>query len=128
MENNKSFFEKIGDFFRKYAWLLAIAFAVLAIVFTLLPVVDYEIREKVYYIATDETKKLDYVYGVNMITYMTSGFKLNYTYFVTIGILVGGIILVAFSKIKKDLLTTGGIAFLLAMCLFILSKFFFEAT
>lgn len=127
MENNKSVLEKLGEFFRKYAWLLAIAFAVLAIVFTLLPVVDYEIREKVYYIATDETKKLDYVYGVNMITYMTSGFKLNYTYFVTIGILVGGIILVAFSKIKKDLLTAGGIAFLLAMCLFILSKFFFEA-
>ena len=127
MENNKSFFEKIGDFFRKYAWLLAIGFAVLAILFTLLPVVDYEIREKVYYVATDKTKKLDYVYGVSLITYMTTGFKLNYTIYITLGILIVGIILVAFSKFKKDLLTAGGIAFLLAMCMFILSKFFFES-
>ena len=127
MENNKSFFEKIGDFFRKYAWLFAIGFAVLAILFTLLPVVDYEIREKVYYVATDKTKKLDYVYGVSLITYMTTGFKLNYTIYITLGILVVGIILVAFSKFKKDLLTAGGIAFLLAMCMFILSKFFFES-
>ncbi len=127
MENNTSVLEKLGAFFRKYAWLIAIAFAVLAIVFTLLPVVNYEIREKVYVVAQDKTNKLDYVYGVSMITYMTTGFKLNYTFFITLGLLVVGAVLVGFSKIKKDLMTAGGIAFLLAMCMFILSKFFFEA-
>ena len=119
--------EKLGEFFRKHAWLLAICFAVLAILFTLLPVVDYEIREKVYIIAEDNTVKLDYVYGVSLITYLTSAFKLNFTIFITLGLLVVGAIFVALGKIKKDFVTAGGIAFLLAMCMFILSKFFFEA-
>ena len=127
MQNNKLFFEKIGNFFKKYAWLMAIAFAVLAILFTLLPVVDYEIREKVTNISTGKQAKLDYVYGVSLITYITTGFKLNFTIYITLGIIVVGIILVALSKFKKDLLTAGGIAFLLAMCMFILSKFFFES-
>ena len=99
MENNTSVLEKLGAFFRKYAWLIAIAFAVLAIVFTLLPVVNYEIREKVYVVAQDKTNKLDYVYGVSMITYMTTGFKLNYTFFITLGLLVVGAVLVGFSNV-----------------------------
>lgn len=128
MENNGStFWDKIIDFFKKYAWLFAIVFAVLAIVFTLLPVLDYEIREKVYYITTDETKKLDYVYKVNLITYLTSSFKLNYTMYITLGLLLVGIVFVVLSKIKKDLMTAGGIVFLLAMCMFILSKEFFKS-
>ena len=124
---NTTILEKLGAFFRKYAWLFAIAFALLAIIFTLLPVLNYEIREKVYYVAADETKKLDYVYDVNLITYFTSGFKLNFTMFITIGLLVLGSIFVALGKIKKDFLTAGGIVFLLAMCMFILAKEFFKS-
>lgn len=119
--------EKLGAFFRKHAWLIAIGFALLAILFTLLPVIDYEIREKVYVIAEDKTYKLDYVYGVSLITYITTGFKLNFTFFITLGLLVLGAAFVGLSKFKKDLMTAGGITFLLAMCMFILSKFFFEA-
>ena len=127
MENNTSVWEKLCAFFRKYAWLMAIVFAVFAILFTLLPVVNYEVREKVLKAGATDVEKLDYEYGVNLITYMTSGFKLNYTFFITLGILLGGIILVILSQFKKDLLTAAGIAFLLAMCMFILAKFFFEA-
>ena len=127
MENNTSVWEKLCAFFKKYAWLMAIVFAVFAILFTLLPVVNYEVREKVLKAGATEAEPLDYEYGVNLITYMTSGFKLNYTFFITLGILLGGIILVILSKFKKDLLTAAGIAFLLAMCMFILAKFFFEA-
>lgn len=127
MENNTSVLEKLGAFFRKYAWLIAIAFAVLAIVFTLLPVINYEIREVVLRAGAEKPKKLDYVYDVNMVAYMTTGFKLNFTFYITLGMLIVGITLAALSKLKKDLMTAAGIAFLLAMCMFILSKFFFEA-
>ena len=65
MEESKlTVFDKIILFIKKYAWAFSILFAVLAIAFTLLPVLNYEIREKVYYVATDTTKKLDYVYDV----------------------------------------------------------------
>ena len=62
--------DKIVNFVRKYAWALAIASAVLAIAFTFLPVVNYEIREATYKIATGErTLKYDYVYGFNIISF-----------------------------------------------------------
>ena len=119
--------DKIILFVKKYAWAFSILFAVLAVVFTLLPVLNYEIREKVYDIATDSTAKLDYVYNVNLITYFTSSFKLNFTMYITLALLGIGIIFVILSKLKKDLMTAGGIIFLLAMCMFILSKEFFKS-
>lgn len=127
MDNNVTALEKLGAFFRKYAWLMAIAFAILAIAFTFLPVLNYEIREKVYYVATDETKKLDYVYDVNLISYFTVGFKLNFTMYITLGLLVIGGVFVGLSKFNKDFMTAGGISFLLAMCMFILAKEFFRS-
>ena len=128
MEDNKTtVWDKIILFIKKYAWAFSILFAVLAAVFTLLPVLNYEIREKVYDIATDTTQKLDYVYSVNLITYFTSKFKLNYTMYITFALLGVGIIFVILSKLKKDLITAGGIIFLLAMCMFILSKEFFRS-
>lgn len=128
MEDNKTtVWDKIILFIKKYAWAFSILFAVLAAVFTLLPVLNYEIREKVYDIASDSTKKLDYVYNVNLITYFTSEFKLNYTMYITLALLGVGIIFVILSKFKKDLITAGGIIFLLAMCMFILSKEFFRS-
>ena len=129
MENNTNrFWDKLTDFIKKYAWLFAIGFAIAAIAFLFLPVLKYEIREKVYEISTgDNISKVDYVYPVNLISYFTTQFKLNFTMYVTIGLLVTGSICVAFSKLKKDLLTLGGIIYLLAMCMFILSKEFFRS-
>ena len=127
MENNTTAFERFGSFFKKYAWLMAILFAVLAIIYTLLPVVNYVIKEKVFIIADNETTAFKYGYDVNLVTYFTSSFKLNFTFYVTLGLLAGGIILVSLSKLKKDLLTAGGLFFLLAMCMFILAKEFFQS-
>ena len=122
-----TFWDKTILFIKKYAWVFSILFAILAIVFTFLPVLNYEIREKVYDIATDSTAKLDYVYNVNLITYFASSFKLNFTMYITLALLGIGIIFVILSKLKKDLMTAGGIIFLLAMCMFILSKEFFKS-
>lgn len=128
MEENKvTVLDKIILFIKKYAWAFSIGFAVLAVVFTLLPVLNYEIREKVYYVATDETAKLDYVYSVNLITYFTTSFKLNFTMYITLALLGVGVVFVLLGKLKKDFLTAGGIVFLLAMCMFILSKEFFRS-
>ena len=127
-ENSTSFWDKVIGFIKQYAWLFAIAFAALAIVFTLLPVLNYEIREKVYdTVSGERIAKLDYTYNVNLITYFNSSFKLNFTMYITLGLLVIGMILVGLSKAKKELITAGGIIFLLAMCMFILSKEFFKA-
>ena len=126
-ETNNSFLRKVGDFVKKYAWALAIGAAVLAIAFLFLPILKYEIREAVYDIATDERVfKSDYVYGANLIFYIKSGHKFNYTMFITLGLILVGIIFVITSKFNKDLMTIGGIVFLLAVCMFILSKEFFN--
>ena len=126
-ETNNSILVKIGNFVKKYAWALAIGAGVLAIAFLFLPILKYEIREAVYDIATDErVSKQDYLYNVNLIWYFTSGHHNAYTMFITLGLIIVGIALVGFAKLNKDLLTLSGIVFLLAVCMFILSKEFFN--
>ena len=120
--------EKTQNFWAKYGWIFAIGSAVLAILFLFLPILNYEIREAVYDIASgDRISKTDYVYNVNLITYFTSSFKLNYTMYITLGLIVVGIGFVGASRIKKEFLAAGGMFFLLAMCMIILSKEFFKA-
>ena len=127
-KDSRNIWQKTADFFGKYAWIFAIASAVLAIAFMFLPILNYEIREAVYdLVSGDRLSKKDYVYDVNLITYFTTGFKLNYTMYITLGLIVVGIAFAGFSVIKKELLTAGGIFFLLAMCMIILSKEFFKA-
>ena len=127
-KTTQSGWEKVADFFRKYAWLFAIGSAVLAIAFMFLPILNYEIREVVYDAVTnDRISKTDYVYDVNLITYFTTGFKLNYTMYITLALIVIGIVFAISSKFKKEMITAGGIFFLLAMCMIILSKEFFKA-
>ena len=123
--------EKIANITRwvvKNAWLFSICFAFLAIVFLFLPILNYEIREILTDNATgDKISKIDYVYNMTLVDYFSTGFKLNYTMYITIGFIVVGIVLAGLSKLKKDLLTISGISFLLAACMFILSKEFFRA-
>ena len=129
MENTTpSNWEKVADFFRKYAWIFAIGSAILAIVLMLLPVLNYEIREEIYDLTTGKRiSKTDYVYNINLISYFTTSFKLNYTMFITLGLIVIGIGFTVASKFKKEMITAGGIFFLLSMCMIILSKEFFKA-
>ena len=129
MENStQSFWDKLGAFFVKYCWLFAIGSALLAVAFMFLPILNYEIREAVYDIATgDRISKVDYVYNMNLISYFTTKFKLNYTLFINLGLILIAIGFVIASKFKKELLTAGGIFFLLSMCMFILAKEFFRS-
>jgi len=116
------------SFFADKAWLFAIGCAVIAILLMLLPILSYEIREAVYDSVTgDRISKVDYVYNVNLITYFTTGFKLNFTMYITLGLIGGGILFAGLSKLKKELLTASGMFFLLAMCMIILSKEFFKS-
>ena len=119
--------DKTRNFWKQYGWILAVASAVLAILFLLLPVLSYEIREAIYDAAGERISKTDYVYNVNLISYFTTSFKLNYTMYITLGLIVVGIGFAIASKFKKDLLAAGGIFFLLAMCMIILSKEFFRS-
>ena len=122
----KSFFEKAGDFVKKYAWALAIGAGVLALAFLFLPILKYEVREAVYDIATDSRiSKADYVYGANIIWFFTSGHGSAYTMYITIGFIVVACIFILLKKYNKDFLTIAGILFLLAVCMFLLSKEFF---
>lgn len=127
-EKTQTLMDKVVSFIKKYCWAFAIGAAILAIVFTLLPVVNYEIREATYNISTGKrTLKNDYVYGFNVIQYFTTSFKYNFTMYVTLGLVVVGIGFVVGSIFKKDLMTAASLFFLLAMCMFILSKEFFKA-
>ena len=124
----KSFFEKLGNFVKNYAWAIAIGAAVCALACLFLPILKYEVREAVYDIATDErAAKADYVYGANIIWFFTSGHRLSYTIYMTIGFIALGIIFILLKKYNKDFMTISGILFLLAVCMFILSKEFFLA-
>ena len=112
--------ETTQTFWQKYAWLFAITCAIIAILVLFLPILNYEIREAIYDTVTGERiSKTDYVYSVNLITYFTSSFKLNYTMYITLGLIVFGIGFAVASKFKKELLTAGGMFFLLAMCMII---------
>ena len=127
-KKENSLFVIVGNFVKKYAWLIAICAAVLALVFLFLPMLKYEIREAVYDIATDErVSKVDYVYGANLVWFITSGHKYTFAVYTTIGFIVLGIVFTALHKFNKDFLTLAGILFLLAVCMFLLSKEFFNA-
>ena len=127
-EYTQNFWDRIGEFFKKYAWLFAIGSALLAVAFLLLPIINYEIREACYDLVTGErVSKVDYVYNMNLIDYFTTEFKLNFTMYITLGLIGVGIILVALSKINKQLIAVGGLLFLLSMCMFILAKEFFKS-
>ena len=123
MENEtNTVFDKIGLFFKKYAWLIAISFAVLAIVFTLLPVVTFKVKQ---YIGDEAITSIG---EMTLIDYFTTSYKLNFTMYITIALLLVGAGFVILGKfVKKDFNTAGGIVFLLAMCMFILAKEFFQA-
>ena len=126
-ETNNSFLVKVGNIVKKYAWVLAIVAAVLAIAFLFLPILKYEIREALYDIESNErVYKEEHVYGANIIWILSIGHHLGYTLYITIALIVVGIGFVCFSKLNKDLLTVAGIFFLLAVCMFILSKEFFK--
>jgi len=123
-----TFWEKVGNFLKNHAWLFAIGSAVLAIAFLFLPIISYEIRESVYDLVSGErVSKVDYVYNMNLIDYFTTNFKLNFTIYITLGLIVIGCVFVALSRIKKQLIAAGGLFFLLSMCMFILAKEFFQA-
>ena len=126
-ETSQNIWTRIADFVKKYAWAFAIGSAVLAILFMLLPVLNYEIRETIYNAAGERIEKNDYVYNVNLISYFTTGFKTNYTMYITLGLIGAGIAFSAISNIKKELLAAGGLFFLLSMCMIILSKEFFRS-
>lgn len=128
MGNEEKRTNPIVDFFRKNMWVLTVIFAVCAILITFLPVLKYEIRETVYDSATgDRLFKTDYTYRMNLISYFSTGFTYNFSFFITIGMVAIGGILAFVGKFKKELTTISGIFFLLALCFFILSKEFFSA-
>ena len=128
MENDEKFITRVVKFFKQNMWVLTVFFAFLAIIFTLLPVLKYEIREAVYDIASgDRVSKTDYVYQMNLISYFNSRFAYNFSFFITLGLAVVGAVLAFVGKYKKELTAISGIIFLLALCFFILSKEFFSA-
>jgi len=118
--------EKTQNFWKRYGWLIVAATGLVAILFLLLPVLKYEIREISYNTAGEKLKN-DYTYSMNLISYFTTGFKLNFTMYITLGLILVGMILALTSKFKKELLTASGMFYLLAMCMIILSKEFFKA-
>ena len=121
MENNTSIWDKCLNFIKKNAWLFSICFAILAILSTFLPVVVYK-----YYVAHNDLIGISEE-RMTLIDYFTTSYKLNFTMYITLALLVIGMALVALGKFKKDFLVGGGIVFLLAMCMFILAKEFFNA-
>ena len=119
---------KFDDFVRKNYWILGVFAGILAILVLFLPVVKYEIREAVYRLVDDEAIiKKDYIYSMNLVSYFTTSFKLNWTIFVSIGFVVAGIVLLFLQKYKEDLIAMSGIMFLLAACMFLLSVEFFRS-
>lgn len=116
------------DIIRNYWWVLSILMAICAILSMFFPVLTYEIREAVYDNLTEERlSKVDYVYSMNLISYFTTGFKLNYMMYITLGIIFAGIGFVVGGIFKKELRIVGGIAFLLAICFIVLFGEFFSA-
>ena len=114
--------EAVRAFVKKWGWLIAIGLALVAIGFLFAPVLTY--RTRVY----DEFgEKIDTYFTVNLITYFSTGFALNWTMMVTLSFIGLGIIFSILGKWKKDLNVAASMFFLLALCFLALAKGFFEA-
>ncbi len=112
---------QIKAFLKKWGWLIAIGLAVIAFLFLFGPILSYKTR-----VYQGETK-IDTFYDVNLISYFTSGFALNWTMYVTLGFLLLGIGSAVVSKWKKQFGVLSTLFFLLTLCFLMLAKAFFEA-
>ncbi len=103
--------------FDKFGWLIAASCGLLAILFLLGVVVSYKVK-------IDDVK---YVTDVHLWDYFKGQFEYDWSMYVTLALLVLGIVFICLSKWKTILASAASMLFILAIPILALSREFFAA-
>ncbi len=118
MEQSKN---KIVAFCKKWAWLFALAMGVLAIVSLCGTVVNYEVRTYL-----EDGTKVKTFFDVHLWDYFANGNPMNWTMWLTLGLIVIGVCFTGLSLVLKGFATASSLAYLVAACLLFLAREFFS--
>lgn len=120
--------KKLKTFINNNYALISAVLAIIAILFLFLPIFKYEIRESVYDLVSGErVSKTDYTYSMNLVSFFSTGFKLNYTMHITLMLIILGAGFAIGGRFKKELLAISSMVYLLSICMIFLSKEFFQS-
>ncbi len=109
--------EKKPNFFQRFGWLIAASCGLIAILFLLGVVVSYKVK-------VDDVK---YLTNVHLWDYFKGQYTYDWTMYVTLALLVLGILFICLSKWKSILASAASMLFILAIPILALSREFFAA-
>ena len=111
---------KIVAFCKKWAWLFALAMGVFAIASLCGTVVNFETRTYL-----EDGTKVKTFFDVHLWDYFGNGNPMNWTMWLTLGLIIVGTAFAALSLVIKGFATASSLAYLVAMCLLFLAREFF---
>lgn len=116
MENEDTKQEKFISFFKKWSWLFGAVAGLLSILSLLGTVVTLVTKVDGEKIKT----------AIHLWDYFNLTYSMNWSMWITLGLIVIGIALAIASKWKKDLATGASLSYLVSACLLILTREFFS--
>ena len=112
--------EKVVGFFKNHCYLFSFIAGIASILSLLGTVVTYNTK---YY--AGETKVKEY-FDVHLWDYFNNSNPMNWTMWITLGLIVIGVVFALLSKRKKNFATLTSLSFIIAACLLFLSREFFN--
>ncbi len=109
--------KKKPSFFHRFGWLIAASCGLIAILFLLGVVVSYKIK-------IDDVK---YVYQIHLWDYFKGQYSYDWSMYVTLALLLLGIVFICLSKVKSILASAASMLFILAIPILALSREFFAS-
>ncbi len=107
---------------QKWAWLFALLSGFLTICSLFGTVVTYETR-----IYLENGEKVKTFFDVHLWDYFSNGYPFNWTMWITIALIVLGMVFAGLSKIKKGFATASSLSYIVSLALLFLAKEFFSS-
>ena len=102
---------KLKDFLQRHGYLIIIGLILVSVSMLFFSVVNYEIREAIYQ-GGERISKTDFGYKMNLISYFTTTFHLNFTMYITLGLFLFSIVFIVLGKfVKKQLYAVSALFF-----------------
>ncbi len=116
-EEKESFFKA---FCQKWSWLFALLSGQLAICSLCGTVLTYETRTYL-----EDGSKVKSFFDVHLWDYFSNGYPFNWTMWITVALILIGIVLAASSLMRKGLATASSLMYITSLCLLFLVREFF---
>ncbi len=122
MEKEEKAKFSLKAFCQKWSWLLALSAGLLAIVSLCGTVLTYETR-----VYLEDGSKIKTFYDVHLWDYFSNGYPFNWTMWVTIGLILLGMVFAAVSLLRKGFATASSLSYIVSLCLLFLTREFFSS-